>query len=957
MLESSVPTPEHSVPDVTENTVNTLVAQYLAEEQIPILAQTSELRTGHGIPDFVVKGESTLFGEGEWSSKYADGLLQAANYGDSPGADGYFLLAYPESLRKQVTREWRQHPSDLTAILGGVTYRGVLKVGKEPARPWRGLLEEIPKWLKDGIARRPQPPDPDEFLSTVQELVENLALDLPLTVEWPRLFEHADSVLDMDPGQPEYRRRAAAYLLLDQIVFYRILQERGFPELKPAAIDTPLDLKRNYFDQVLKENYHAIFDLDIASKIPTSVASEIRKLVRVINVLQPEQFTRDLLGNIFHRLIPGEVRKPVAAFYTNVAAARLLAKLSIEKPNEKVADLACGSGTLLMAAYDRKAELLAKPVDESTHRQYVERDLTGVDIMSFAAHLAVVQLALRNPAHFTDKARIAVYNSISLGPGSPIRPIEEAVVGTRPLEAWSREGYSPRRVKRGAISSEGTGKGFSMEAVDVVLMNPPFTRKQSIPRESRERMNKNLKEYADFIDNGMNLSPYFLLLADRFLRPGGRIAMVLPDSILDQDSASKVRSFLADKYAIEFIIRAGHRLAFSEDASFLEILLVARKRRRGSDGRPCVAVHLGLKPTEFNAGEIADSLRAVSSQQLSSTETEKFATQTGSELLIIPQSRFADETNWVKLLPHAEIAGFELPDSPKLAPLKSVVSKVTQGLRFNKMEGIWDPDTTYLSIPRAAKVRSRWEVISESPTEIEAYNKDRGLKVRVPRGVLRGSTRSASGMPTLEISRPWDYTVMGRFPNDEQFWASPNADSIVARRLTKYVDKETYLIAAGRNNVDLRSDTTHFIGFVSPERIAPPWQFWCLKTKSLTDAKILGLWWNSTMHLAQLFLSRGRGMGTYGGWEKGDLEPLLVLDPSTLTETETRILLETYGKWATVGFPSLRRQLEEPYAGRLAIDRALCQALGVEPEAVGLPGLYVELLGRIDRLGRQGSAV
>ena len=85
----------------------------------------------------------------------------------------------------------------------------------------------------------------------------------------------------------------------------------------------------------------------------------------------------------------------------------------------------------------------------------------------------------------------------------------------------------------------------AMEAVDVVLMNPPFTRKQSIPRESRERMNRNLKEYGKFIDNGMNLSPYFILLADRFLRPGGRIAMVLPDSILDQGSAAGVRSFLA----------------------------------------------------------------------------------------------------------------------------------------------------------------------------------------------------------------------------------------------------------------------------------------------------------------------------------------------------------------------------------------------------------------------------
>ncbi len=942
--------------EVTENTVNTLVAQYLAREQVPVLTQTSELRTGHGIPDFIIKGTSTLFGEGEWSGKYADGLIQASNYGDAPGADGYFLLAYPESLRKQVSREWRRDPTDLEAILGGVTYRGVLKVGKEPARTWRGLLEGIPRWLKDGIERRPQPPDPDEFLNAVQDMVEELALELPLTSEWPRLFEHADTVLDLDSGKPEHSRRAAAYLLLDQIVFYRILQERGFPELKPAGIDAPLDLKRNYFDQVTKENYHAIYDLDILSKIPVEATGEIRKLIRVINVLQPEQFTRDLLGNIFHKLIPEEVRHPVAAFYTNVSAARLLAKLSIEKKTDKVADLACGSGTLLGAAYDRKADLSGRAVDPETHKQFVEEDLTGVDIMSFAAHLAVVQLALRNPAHFTDRARVAVYNSIALGPGSPIRPIAEAIVGSKPLEAWSQEGYAHRKVRRGAISSEGPGEGFTMEAVDVVLMNPPFTRKQSIPKESRERMNRNLKEYGKFIDNGMNLSPYFILLADRFLRPGGRIAMVLPDSILDQGSAAGVRTFLAQKYRIEFIIQAGHRLAFSEDAAFLEILLVARKRGRGVRDQPCVATFLGVKPTDSNSSELADSLKGFLSGAVDPAALRRFEEATGSKVALVPQDKFGTTSNWVELLPHAGIAGFSLPQAAAMAPLQSVVTKTTQGLRFNKMEGIWDPKSTYLSIPRAAKVRSRWEVVSETPGEIEAFNKKLGLKVRVPRGVLRASTRSASGMPSIEITHPWDYTVVGRFPGDEAFWDDPSPDTIVAQRLVKYAQKETHLIAAGRNNVDLLSDTTHFIGFVSPEKIAPPWQFWCLMTRSLEDAKILGLWWNSTPHLAQLFLSRGRGMGTYGGWEKGDLEPLLVLDPERLEPAEIGSLLEVYDRWARIPFPSLRKQLEGPFEGRTEIDLALCRAMGVEPSEVGLPGLYRLLLERIVQLGRQGRA-
>ena len=165
-------------------------------------------------------------------------MIQASNYGDAPGADGYFLLRTRNHYESKSNGNGEGSP-DLEAILGGVTYRGVLKVGKEPARPGGVFSKGIPEWLKDGIDRRPQPADPDEFLNAVQDMVEELAVELPLTGEWPRLFEHADTVLDLDSGKPEHSRRAAAYLLLDQIVFYRILQERGFPELKPAGLIPP----------------------------------------------------------------------------------------------------------------------------------------------------------------------------------------------------------------------------------------------------------------------------------------------------------------------------------------------------------------------------------------------------------------------------------------------------------------------------------------------------------------------------------------------------------------------------------------------------------------------------------------------------------------------------------------------------------------------------------------------
>lgn len=405
-------------------------------------------------------------------------------------------------------------------------------------------------------------------------------------------------------------------------------------------IKHPSDLKSRFFDIVLKDDYQAIFDFDVASLFPIDATEYIRDMVKIINELQPEHFTRDLLGNIFHSLIPLEVRKPVAAYYTNPIAARLLAKLAVETPDDKVADFACGSGTLLMAAYDRKAELLGRPVDEYIHRQFVEQDITGTDIMPFAAHMAVVQLALRNPGYITDKVRIAVYDSTALERNTHVRSLQRIMPrGQAQIDDWSEEQAENRKINAGAVSSAGVGRGFEVRPVDVVIMNPPFTRKQLLKKDFRTILTTAFKDYADYATKEMNFSLYFILLADRFLVDGGRMAMVLPATVLRQLSAEGVRRLLSRHYTIEYIIQSGYRLAFSESTSFREILLVARKGARDSE-RPCVIARLDDMPTETNLEPVTSLLREVSQAGKITETMEDRARRTKIELRITAQEDF-----------------------------------------------------------------------------------------------------------------------------------------------------------------------------------------------------------------------------------------------------------------------------------------------------------------------------
>ena len=942
-----------SVPAVTEDTVNDLMASYLRETGLNVTTQVSARTTGtrrRTKPDFELRNGAVLYGEGEWDSKYVDGFYQAIEFGDIGGASGYFLIGYPESLRKSI-RQRRIGKISPALLLGGIEYRGMLKIKGQKTSLFRGPLEELPEWLQAAVYRQPKPPDANEFVQLMRDIVQDLTSLLPAHGEFPSLFEHIIATMPRDKGELETARRAAAFLLLNQLVFYRILEQRGYPTLTAETLLHPADLKDYYFDAVLRDDYQAVFDFDVASLFPQAAIEYIRDMVTLISVLEPEQFTRDLLGNMFHSLIPLEVRKPVAAYYTNPMAGRLLAKLAIESSADTVSDFACGSGTLLMAAYERKSELLGRPLDEATHRRFIEEDLTGIDIMPFAAHLAVVQLALRNPGYLTDRVRVAVYDSTLLRPGTPIKSLQRVMPrGQASIEHFEEEQVENRKVREGAVSGAGAGKGFDARIVDVVIMNPPFTRKQHVKKNFRTMLTDRFDDYAGYTSKEQNLFGYFILLADRFLKEGGRMAMVLPATVLQQLSSAGVRRLLAERYSVEFIIKSGYRLAFSESTAFREILLVASKRTANERDRICVVATLEQMVTTENADALANLLGAVDHAGHLSSSLRENAQTLGLRLAVTDQQTLRKSSDWGTLLPEHRVEGFVLPPSSNLAPLKDVAKRVVQGIRFHEGSDRVDVKNTVVSKPRSVDVIMNWRVEKESSDSLEVMNVKTGARVKIPKTALRPTTRSPAGMETMEMIDPPDYIVIGRFRDDEPFWDDRSPDSILRARLPHLESRESYLVAAGRNNVNLAAPGTHFLAFVSPVPIPPTWSFWSIKTDSIEEARLLALWWNSTFHLAQLMENQTEVGGTWLGWLRATLHRLLVLNPKALSPELKRELLETYEAWKSVRFPPLLDQLRNHFEGRLAIDRSVAKALGSSAEDLGISALYDRLASRIEAL-------
>jgi hypothetical protein len=517
---------------------------------------------------------------------------------------GGFAVVYPRSLRKSMPMDVLKKfaytiQSNAIAIFGPTDPRPILT--------FKGTLLELVRWISDQILYPPAyvEPDIDKTIRILRDLAEYLTFGMRKLKrkELEQIFG-GESVFEniLQYKSDEYpvneMRRAAAYLLINQVMFYDILSKlepKRYLEIEEDRLKYPSELL-GYFRKVLDVDYAATFGFNVVGRLTTKNLKEVRALIKNVRALAPEKIThrQDLLGQLFHNLIPLDVRKPVAAYYTNIPIAHLLATIAIYEKDARVIDLAVGSGGLLVGAYQSKKSIFLEEREEfrsELHRKFVEEDLTGIDIMPFAAHLAAINLSLQGPTFLTQKVRIALWDSTELKPAIVIPSVSKELKNAykNPTLDMFQDGEPKIEegsfIYKGSVTPEGTGgEQIRLEKVDTVIMNPPFTRQERIPHAYKKRIESNLFEYRSLLHGQLGLYAYFILLADKFLKDGGKMALVIPATVLRIQSCEGIRKLLTERYQVEHIITTWYRAAFSEATEFREILLVATKLP--ADGKP-----------------------------------------------------------------------------------------------------------------------------------------------------------------------------------------------------------------------------------------------------------------------------------------------------------------------------------------------------------------------------------
>ncbi|MBI2848117.1 MAG: hypothetical protein HYX83_02980, partial [Chloroflexi bacterium] len=447
----------------------------------------------------------------------------------------------------------------------------------------------------------------------------------------------------------EQTRRMATTILANALVFHESLA-RGERDLYEVRTLEELRGKRGGvnkgelledWERILKVNYWPIFDIAkrILRVIPADTAHPLLdRLVTTAGELVANHMMRshDLTGAVFQRLIAD--RKFLAAYYTHPASAALLVGLAIdagETPGKgakagdvtslRIADFACGTGTLLSAAYRRISQLHeAHGGDaEYIHPEMMATALVGCDVLPAAAHLTASMLA---GAHPTIKYKGSSILAVAYGPrdgggvalGSldlldPQGAFETVAITSKALEGM---GESDREARSALLHA----------SFDTVIMNPPFTKDTSNEGEKvgvrnptfaafgfaadvQQQMAKAAKRMLQGTSAHGNAgeASAFLVLANRKLRDDGILAMVMPLSLMSGESWEASRELLRKSYSdLVLVSIAGARddeSSFSADTGMGECLVIGRKA--SSEVKRATFVVLNERPSSPMIGSSA----------------------------------------------------------------------------------------------------------------------------------------------------------------------------------------------------------------------------------------------------------------------------------------------------------------------------------------------------------------
>ena len=134
------------------------------------------------------------------------------------------------------------------------------------------------------------------------------------------------------------------------------------------------------------------------------------------------------------------------------------------------------------------------------------------------------------------------------------------------------------------------------ERFDAVVGNPPFIRYQYLPEEQQLLAEKIFAQLGLPFTKHTNAWVPFVLASIKLLRPGGRIAMVIPSEIFHIPHAQSLRRYLAEQCS-RILLLDPEEIWFSETLQGTVLLLAEKKRDAAEKGKGVAIIPVASRQT------------------------------------------------------------------------------------------------------------------------------------------------------------------------------------------------------------------------------------------------------------------------------------------------------------------------------------------------------------------------
>ncbi|MCX6710185.1 MAG: N-6 DNA methylase [Candidatus Woesearchaeota archaeon] len=363
------------------------------------------------------------------------------------------------------------------------------------------------------------------------------------------------------------------------------LEERETETENPLSSILFAELQKILQEQIEKNKKKPIFTPNEGIDLHTETIAEVVKVLQNYDLYSIDE---DLNGRMFETFLNATIRgRELGQYFTPRKAVKFMTKLAnlrIRRVNgeieiDSVMDACCGSGGFLI---DAMADLLDKVQDNPALKPYKKEALEAIQteaIFGIEANPKISRIARMNMyVHGDGGSRI--YCSDSLDKEITIRS------GTKPELKREIE-----ELKNIIVTKNRKFK--------VVLSNPPF----SMSYRKKEKGEKAILEQYGSTNEKENLTfeagtqklkasvksnVLFIARYADLLEEGGKLLIVLDNSVLNTFSHKEYRDFIRRNYLIKAVFQLPTHMFVNQEAGGITSILYLEKRKSEQQEQPCV---------------------------------------------------------------------------------------------------------------------------------------------------------------------------------------------------------------------------------------------------------------------------------------------------------------------------------------------------------------------------------